>query len=352
MVHSFDSSKAREKKKILNPKQVNLKEFKKLLVIAPFSIEDFILCTPAIEALKDSMPDGCLITALVSDDVMKVSKNCKCIGRSLNIKSINPLTVISALLAVNKEKYELIVSFNQDIPTAVLVSAFTSAKARVAYGMKDDNHIYNRFYNLLLYSNDHSQHKIIKYLNLARFIGANSYDFTPKLVIPADDSAYAREFFKKKNITGSDILIGVHPSSKSGKKRWSMSKFQQLTNNLTEKYGCKVIVFAHKDEQDRLNEYMVVTKKKGVLVDTYDYMKMAAISSFLSCFVCNETDFMHVFAPFTNIVAIWGNTDPEENRPAGQHNEILTASDGNIDSIPVSAVTEAVNKFISHSNRA
>src|ERR1035437_203948 len=354
MAQPFNPSKVKEKekKRVLNAKQINLKQFSKLLVIAPFSIEDFILCTPAIAALKDAMPPEGRITVLVSDDVLKVSRGCKYIDRALLIRSINPFAVVSTLAAVNAAKYQLVISFNQDLLTAVMTGAATFAKARVAYAVKDEKSLYNRLHNLLLYSNDTSQHKIIKYLNLARFIGANSYDFIPKLSIPGEDFAFAKDFLRKNDITGSDILVGVHPSSKNGKKRWSIGKFQQLTNNLTDKYGCKIVVFAHKDEHVRLNEYMVVTKKKAIVVDTDDYMKMAAISRFLYCFVCNETDFMHVFAPFTNIVAIWGNTDPEENRPAGQHNEILTSPDGNADSIPVSAVTDAVGKFISQNERA
>ena len=352
MAKPFNPAKAREKKRILNAKQVNLKEFSKILVIAPFSIEDFILCTPAIQALREALPPEGKITALVSDDVLKVSKSCRCIDEALVVKSINPLKVLSTLAKINSAKHQLVISFNQHLPTAVLVGMATAAKAQVAYAVKNEKSMYNNLHNLLLHSNETSQHKIIKYLNLARFIGANSYDFTPRLSIPDDDCAFAKEFLRKNSITGSDILVGLHPSSKSGKKRWSINKFEQLTSNLIEKYGYKVVVFAHKEEHDRLHEYMVVTKKKAILVDTDDYMKMAAIARFLCCFVCNETDFMHVFAPFTNIVVIWGKSDPEENKPAGQCNEILKAQDGNADSIPVSVVTDAVRKFTSQTENA
>ena len=350
MTQPFNPAKAKEKKKILNAKQVNLKEFSRLLVIAPFSVEDFILCTPAIAALKEAMPPEGKITVLASDDVLKVSKSCVYIDRALLIKSINPFAVLSTLAAVSSARYQLVISFNQDLPTAFLVNMAASAKAKVAYAVKDEKSAYNGLYNLLLHSNDTSQHKIIRYLNLARFIGANTYDFTPKLSISDGDCDYAKDFLRKNNITGSDLLVGLHPSSKNGRNRWSLSKFQQLTSNLTDKYGCKVVAFAHKDEHERLKEYMVVTKKKAIILDTDDYMKMAAVARFLCCFVCNETDFMHVFAPFTNIVAIWGKTDPEENKPAGAHNEILTAPDGNSDSIPVSVVTDAVRKFITQNN--
>jgi hypothetical protein len=49
-------------------------------------------------------------------------------------------------------------------------------------------------------------------------------------------------------------------------------------------------------------------------------------------------------------VAIWGPTDPEENKPSGPNNEILLPSDGNADSVPVSRVTEAVKAYISSGN--
>ena len=74
MTQPFNPAKAREKKKILNAKQVNLKEFSKLLIVAPFTIEDFILCTPAIEALKEALPPEGKITVLVSDEVKSIKK--------------------------------------------------------------------------------------------------------------------------------------------------------------------------------------------------------------------------------------------------------------------------------------
>jgi ADP-heptose:LPS heptosyltransferase len=348
MTHAYSPAGSKEKKRILNAKQINLKEFTRILIVAPFNIEDFILCTPAIEALKSAMPPEGKITVLVSAEAEGVAKSCLFIDKTLTIKGSNPIVVISTLIRLISEKHQLVISFNQDVVTAFMVNTVTSAKAKIAYAANEEKNIYNSMHNLLLHSNNNSQHKIIRYLNLARFIGANSYDFNPKLAINEADAAYAKEFLKKNNITGSDILVGIHPASKSGKNRWSISKFQQLTTNLINKYGCKVIVFAHKEEHERLNEYMVVTKKKAILVDTDDCMKMAAISRFLACFVCNESDFMHIFAPFTPVVVIWGKSDPEENKPTGQHNIILTSQDGNADSVPVSAVTDAVQKLIMH----
>jgi ADP-heptose:LPS heptosyltransferase len=347
---SFDPVKAREKQKIVNAKQVNLKDFSSALVILPYSVEDFILCSPAITALKEAMPAGGKITAVVNDSCGGFVRGLKSIDTAINLNPANPLSVLNAALSMMKAKFQLVVNFNPAVLPAVLAAFFTKAKAKVAYSERNEKSFYNSLHNLLLHSLDHPQHKIIKYLNLTRFIGANTYDFNPKLAIPDEDRDFAKKFLEKNNISPSENLIGIHPSINDKKKRWAMSKFQQLTSNLIEKYNCRVLVFSNRDEQERLKEYMVVTKKKAVHVDTSDYLKMAAVSRFLCCFVTNESDLMHIFAPFTNIVAIWGPGDPEENKPSGSNNEIILPSDGNVDSVPVSRVTEAVKNFISSGN--
>jgi ADP-heptose:LPS heptosyltransferase len=347
MSGSFDPAKARGKQKIVNAKQINLRDFSSILVVLPDSVEDFILCAPAITALKEAMPPEGKITAIVNDGCMGFVKGLKSIDRAINLNPVNPLSVLKTIIAFISSDFQLVINFNPAVFPAFLTAFFTKAKAKIAYAAKDEKSFYNSLHNLLLHSLDNTQHKIIRYLNLTRFVGANTYDFNPKLSIPDEDREFAQKFLEKNKISASDNLIGIHPASHDKKKRWAMSKFQQLTSNLIDKYNCKVLVFSNRDEMDRMNEYMVVTKKKAIPVDTHDYLKMAAISRFLCCFVTNESDLMHIFAPFTNIVAIWGSTDPEENKPSGSNNEILLPSDGNVDSVPVSRVTEAVKAYIS-----
>jgi ADP-heptose:LPS heptosyltransferase len=350
MSEFFDPVKAREKQKIVSAKQVNLKEFSSILVVAPYNLEDFVLCTPAIAALKEALPPEGKVTAIVSEEVREVAAGSPCIDRVMVLKTVNIAEKFRTLAAVMSGKFNLLVNFNPDFLTAVTLSILSGAKAKVAYALKEESKIYNALHNLKLQTIDQPQHKIVRYLSLVRFIGANSYDFTPKISISEADLAYARQFLEKNGVKPSDVLVGIHPTIRNEKKRWSISKFAQLANNLMEKYGAKVLVFSHRDEKDRLNEFNVVTKKKTIIVDTHQYMKMAAISRFLCCYVCNEDDLMHVFAPFTSIVAIWGDSDPEENKPAGQNNEVIKSIDGNADTVPVSKVSEAIKKHLQLEN--
>ncbi|MCE5301242.1 MAG: hypothetical protein LLG37_10290 [Spirochaetia bacterium] len=348
MVKYFNPKKAKEKQKLTSAKQVNLKEFSSALAIMPYNIEEFILATPAVAALKDAMPPEAKITAIVSEEARKLAMGCRFIDNVMVFKTVNPVQCFKTLMSIGRSKFELMINFNPDITTAFVVNAFCGARAKIAYAVKQENGIYNAMHNLKLHTIDHPQHKIVKYLNLVRFIGANSYDFTPKIRIPDAESDWAREFFRKHNIKSSDTIIGVHPCLKNPKKRWAINKWDSLTESLVDKHGCKVLAFYHKDEKDRAHEYNVVTKKRAIMVDTHDYIRMAALARFMTCFVCNETDFMHIFSPFTHVVAIWGDGDPEENKPVGRDNDVVTAADGNADSIPVSRVSEIVVNRIEH----
>jgi ADP-heptose:LPS heptosyltransferase len=242
--------------------------------------------------------------------------------------------------------YEVLVNFEPDHASSMLISMLCRAKAKVAYALKNDRKMHNTLHNLKLHTIDTPEHKTIEYLNLVRFIGANSYDFSHKLSLSEADKKYASEFMVKNEITDKDVLIGIHPVLQDESKRWAINKFHQLVRNLVEKYNARVVVYYHEEEKDRLEEFMHVIRNKAILADTADYGKLMALSAYFSCFICNETDFMHLLAPFTNLIVIWGPTDPETNKPAGANHEIIRPVDGAADSVPVSTVTEIVKKYL------
>jgi len=341
--------KKREYKKITHPKQVNLRNTESILVVMPENIEDFILSTPAVSALKESMGENGKITAVVAEPVKKIARSTEAIDKIIISKTMNPFAKIRGMAGIMAGKFDVLVNFNPEFLSSVIISFLSGARARVAYALKKESKIYNKFHNLMLHTLDEPQHKIVKYLNLVRFIGANSYDFTPKIKIPDKDMEFARAFMKKCGVADTDHIVGIHATLKDVKKRWSLNKFEQLTKNLVDKYGVKVFVFYHANEKSRLNEFMHVIRNKATAVETHDYLKLAAVSNFFSCFVCNETDFMHVLSPFTNMIVIWGDSDPDINKPGGHNNEVMQASDGNADSVPVSRVTEHIKKYISNS---
>jgi ADP-heptose:LPS heptosyltransferase len=331
------------KHKIVHAKQVNLKEVDSALIVAPYNRADFILATPAIAALKESLSSRGKLTVVVSREVKALAEKVRGIDRVMPMSG--PAAIWTALNAL-AGGYQVLVNFEPDRTSSMLISMLCRAKAKVAYALKNEKKMHNKLHNLKLRTIDTPEHKTIEYLNLVRFIGANSYDFAHKIELSEEDKKYASDFMKKNEITDRDVLIGIHPVLKDESKRWAMNKFHQLIRNLVEKYNARVVVYYHEDEKDRLDEFMHVIRNKAMLADTTDYGKLMALSAYFACFICNETDFMHLLAPYTNLIVIWGGTDPETNKPAGVNHEIIKAPDGSADSVPVSTVTEIVKKFL------
>jgi len=337
--------KKQERKKIVSAKQINLKEVSSVLIITPFHTEEFILSTPAIAALKEAMPPESEITVLTTPLIKKFAATCRSINKILEIKTLNPVKFIQTVFSLLTGKFNIILNFNDRSRVPIMAAMLNRAPVKVGY-LQEKRKMYNRLYNISLHSIGANQHIIVKYLNLVRFIGANSYDFTPKITLSDENKAFATDFLKKNNITDKDIIIGIHPTLKDQEKRWSLNKFSLLVKGLIEKYNAKIVVVSHKHESEALNEFMHITKNQCISASTHDYMQLAAISRYFCCFICNETDFMHVFAPFTNIVVIWGDSDPEINKPSGHNNEVLQAMDKKADSVTVSAVLDVINNIL------
>ncbi len=330
-------------KKIIHAKQINLKEITSLLVIAPDNFEDFLLATPAIGALKEALPPEGKLTVIIPHKLIKLAQRSPGVDK---IICMDFFRCIPSLFNILFGGYEILVNMASDNCGSIIASAICPARAKVAYALKKETKFYNIFHNLKLQTIDTPQHRIVKYLNLVRFIGANTYDFTPKVNISEDDKKYASDFIKRNEISSKDVIIGIHPTLLNETKRWSINKFSQLVRNVVEKFNARVVVYHHENEKKRLEEFMHVIRNKALIPDTTDYFKLAALSTYFTCFICNETDFMHLLSPFTNLIVIWADTDPDTNKPAGNNHEILQASDGSPDSVPVSRVTDAIKKHI------
>lgn len=319
-------------RKIINPKQINLKEFASVLVIMPVKNGDFITAVPALDALREAMPPEGKITAVVSPNTENLAKACVSIDSTLMVSAANPFQTLGTYIKIARSKYRILINFNDVSALALAIGFVSGAAAKISYAPKKATAFYNRVYNLHLHTINEPQHKIVKYLSLVRFIGANSYDFTPKLKLSEEDKKFACDFFEKNNISDSDAVLGIHPSLLDKDKRWAINKYAQLTKLLVEKYGIKVIAVHHPTEKSVFNEFMHVSRNQAIPIGTYDYVKMTAIARYMCCFVCNESDFMHIFSPFTHILAIWGPTDPEINKPAGPGHQVLSAVDHRADS--------------------
>ncbi|HDT15030.1 MAG TPA: lipopolysaccharide heptosyltransferase family protein, partial [Firmicutes bacterium] len=336
---AFDYKKAKEKMRITNPKQLNLKEINTVLVLAPFEVGNMMLCIPALEALKQAVSPLGNITVVTSKKTAGIVEGCKSVSRVI---PFNAATAVNAIAEVYKKKYDLMINFTSYKRLSFVFGDLSAAKARVAYEAKEASAIFERVYNLTLHTIDEPQHRLFYYLNLVRFIGANTYDFNPKIWIKEDANKFALHYFEKKGIDCNKPMIGINPTLKDEKKRWSFNKFAQMVSTLRESEGAQVLVFSHKNEKSMLDEFMHITKEKCIHVDVSDYLKLAAISRYLWCFVCNEADYMHIFAPFTNVIAIWGDSDPDNNKPIGPNHEVLQSIDGSADSVPVSTVLDHV----------
>lgn len=336
-------NKKRNDRKIINPKQINLKEFGAVLVIMPDKNADFITAVPALDALKEALPPEGKITAIVSRNTINLAKACVSIDSAVMVNVSNPASFLCAYGRLFKSKHQMLINFNGVSAMGLVVGMISRAAAKISYAPKKKAAFYNKIYNLHLHTINEPQHKIVKYLSLVRFIGANSYDFAPKLKLLEEDKKFACEFFAKNNISDSDAVVGIHPSLFDKEKRWAINKYAQLAKLLSEKYGIKVIAVHHPTEKAAFNEFMHVSRNCAISIGTYDYVKMTAVARYMSCFVCNESDFMHIFSPFTRILAIWGPTDPEVNKPAGTGHQVLRAADKRADSVPVSTLTELIS---------
>jgi ADP-heptose:LPS heptosyltransferase len=149
-------------------------------------------------------------------------------------------------------------------------------------------------------------------------------DSAPLLYLSEEARRNAEEFFRENGITSKSLNIGVHPGGglwrESKNKRWPLERFKELAAKIKSRYSnAHIIIFKGPDEQDMDDSFF-----EGCIVSAHDYLTDAAIIESLDIFVSNDTGLAHTAnALKTDLVVIFGPTDPMRFRPLGKNVMLL-----------------------------
>lgn len=249
--------------------------------------------------------------------------------------------------------YDLFVSAHTSMRTALLACA-SGAKIRVGYNKP--------WYNTLCYGKHISRKfgELDEIERLAQLLIPlqlpAQYDW-PELVLPATSYSAADEFFAARTtLRGARPIIGVHPGSVWGTKRWPVEYYAKLTS-LAVEHGVDVCVFGGPKEEKFAAE---VTRQSGAasaemlnlseqkgnwrdvmnvdspvcnLAGRVNLTELAAFLGKLNCYVTNDSGPMHLaWAQRTPVCALFGPTVRELGfYPRGEGSSVLET---NIDCRP------------------
>lgn len=302
----------------------------KVLIYAYTGLGNFVLFTPALEAIKEYLPQASF-TLLHGDD-----RGCHEVVTGGGLfdeyvvveRDAGWWTRLKWIHTLYKEKYDLIISeFHNNNLFMRLLTILSGARYRLGHVTSPGwNNNWDWIYNLPVKMNK-NQHERDRYLELAYALGIRKVDKRPSVYVGSNDKDFAKKFLTSCGINNRDKIVSVQFGVSPGMrwKQWSLTNYRKLCDMILELPNTKVILHGSPSEVDMINSVVGKMHKKPVIAAGKTSVKQAAaIIKESDLLICNDSGLMHIaVAAATPVVAIYGPTDHTRTAPLGNNHVVV-----------------------------
>ena len=127
------------------------------------------------------------------------------------------------------------------------------------------------------------------------------------------------------------LLVALNPGGNRANKRWPAHRFAELADLLLERYGCSFIITGHRQDDALASDIMHAAKRAkpvSLCGDTH-LGELGAVFSRCKLVISGDSGPLHIAAGVgTNVIALFGPTDPRLTGPIGRGKNIVIRADG------------------------
>jgi ADP-heptose:LPS heptosyltransferase len=314
-----------------------------ILAIRFSGMGDIVMLIQALKKLKQKYV-GARITLLCDQQNADIAQNSGgVIDRVVTInrrvfkekKIFAILKEIARLFRLKKERFDLIVDF-QNFGETALITHFCKAKEkRGAPKKKNKEYAYTT-----IVPRDESGHRSQFF---SRIAGVDDrLDFST-MVLSEHAEKYANELVKKLDSTKKTVGLNIGSTQES--RRWSEKHFAAMAAALKEAYN--IVVFAGEREKHYLYAFDdAVTKICDISVD-----QLCGAISVCDYFISNDTGPVHIAAAFNIPTMTFFSTGTDENVGALNANKVSLSNFNDINSLSVQEAIKTFKRLLSESEQ-
>lgn len=299
----------------------------RIIITPQFGIGDALMTFPAIEVLKESLPDSRITFFCFNKAVYEIAQKNPYIDEFIFFPLLNSrLNGLFYILRNVSHKYDLSITFYPSNRKEYnIFSLLTFAKLRIGFQYEHNNISELNWLKNKTIMEDPSLHCVEENIKLLKLLGIETDKIPPmKIYLEKEELENGKNFVLSN--AKNQKRVGVHTGSSVFKnhkhKRWGKEKFLELINRLED---VSFFLFGTREEMDENQFIMENTKNKNVVIVTGKSIReVASIIANLELFLTNDSGLMHL-ASALNIptVAIFGPTNPVWVRPWNRPNKII-----------------------------
>lgn len=294
---------------------------RKILILPLSGIGDALMFTPALELLKETLPESQIDALVMFKGVENFYKNLPQIDKVHYYDFLNSgkLDAIKFLTGF-RNKYDASINiYPSNRMEYNLVNFVIGASER--YGI---NYELNKKWNFHFLNNrevpeDLHTHNVLHNVKLVEKLTNKKFDEIPPLNFPVsnEDKKYADNYLASLSIKDSDKIIGMHAGCSTLKnhinRRWDPEKFIELSKILLDDPDTRILLFGGPEEKELKEQIKSgVNSSNFINVETDTLSQTAALVEKTNLFVTNDSGIMHIAAAMKKkIIAIIGPTNQD-----------------------------------------
>ncbi|MEN3292058.1 MAG: hypothetical protein V7642_1311 [Burkholderiales bacterium] len=293
---------------------------KNILCIRLDYLGDVLMMTPAIRALKNSLP-GRRITLMTSSSGAAVARFIPEIDDVLVyaapwMKSSDihepevDFSMLQSLRLRNFDAAVVFTTYSQSPLPAALLCYLAGIPLRLA-------HCHENPYRMLTdwvrdpEPQERVRHEVRRQLDLVASVGCHTADERLSFRLQAEDIAWARECLHGFGIDDIRPWVVLHPGATAASRRYPPAHWAQVANALA-RDGCRLIFTGSGDESALIESIRLCVPQSHSLAGQLDLGKLAALISLAPLVIANNTGPAHIAAAVgTPIVVLYALTNPQ-----------------------------------------
>ncbi|HDQ04308.1 MAG TPA: lipopolysaccharide heptosyltransferase II [Deltaproteobacteria bacterium] len=304
-----------------------------ILIVKLSAIGDVVHSLPVLYALREKFPSA-QISWLVEEaassllhehpllDRLIVSKRkswLKALGHAGNRKKAIS-EIKSFIHELRDTEYDIVLDLHALLKSGLLIF-LARGKRKIGYARGDEGS--SVFLNEKVPPYDIEEHAILRYMNLAKYLGAQPDGYYFPIPISDADRHSIRKLLENERIEGP--FVAINPIAKWKSKLWDKKKFALLADHCIREFKLTVVFTGGREDDAEIQSIMEQMQEKAVnLCGKTNLRELGYLYSLSRVMVTTDTGPMHIAAAVgTPVVALFGPTAPWRTGPFGDGHVVL-----------------------------
>jgi heptosyltransferase-2 len=271
------------------------------------------MCTPTLEALRDTFPQA-RITYLLKPYVRKIVEGLQFYDNLVDYDASGFFAMEKLAHQLRRENCDLALIYPNSFSSAYVVWRAGIPK-RVGYATDLRKWMLT---DALDYEHEGKKRKPVPmvhyYGKITSHVGVELKSTKPVLVPSEGSRDRCREFLRDNNIDEDQPLAGISPGAKFGStKLWLPERFAEVITRLHKEFGMRSIIFCGPGEEDICNEIASKCETAKPINTAHDIIALDDLKAFverLSLMVTTDAGPRHYAVAFdVPVVVVMGPTD-------------------------------------------